>query len=46
MPIRKQFWQVFTEVSERNTTKGSAKDNALIEKEAEKMLHLLRFVMK
>jgi len=46
VPIRKQYWQDFVESSQRTSTKGSAKDNATTEKEAERQLTLLRFILK
>ena len=45
-PIRLQFWQIFVDSSQRTSTKGSAKDNAQIEKDAEKQLQFIKFVMK
>ena len=45
-PIRQQFWQTFVESSQRTSTKGSAKDNAATEKEAEKQHAFLRYVLK
>lgn len=35
-PVRQQFWNIFIESSQRTSTKGSAKDNAQTEKDAER----------
>ena len=45
-PIQQQFWQVFSEVDKRSMTKLNAKDMATIEKEVEKEIQTLRYIIK
>ena len=45
-PIQQQFWQVFSEVDKRSMTKLNAKDMASIEKEVEKEIQTLRYIIK